>query len=162
MSNVIKKYQHGGLNSKINPMLRGYSQRINKYNKNIKNLNNLMKPGLSVNLYRGIHFKRLPNVLQNKAFTSATTNYKIAKTFGDIVISFTLPKHIKRYNIKNTHNYEFETLIQRGTQFSNFKLLRTNKNGTKVYSAKINSIPETRPRIVLTRNSNNESSNFNN
>lgn len=163
MSNVIKKYQHGGLNSKINPMLRGFSQKTNKYNKNIKNLNNLMKPGSTVNLYRGIHLSRLPHVLQNKAFTSASKNYNIAKTFGDVVISFTLPIHIKRHHIQNSHNYEFETLIQRGTQFSNFKLLRINKNGTKVYSAKINLIPPPPPvKTPRQLNSNNESSNFNN
>ena len=166
--NIIKRYQHGGLNSKINPMLRGERPRTNKYNKNIQNLNNMMKPGYSVNLYRGLTLSGgLPKVLKSRAFTSASSNFTIAKTFGDLVLVFTLPSHIKRHHIKNTHNYEFETLIQRNTQFTNFKHIRTNKNGTRVYSAKIELLKNNTPKLEnrlrnMKRNSNNESSNFEN
>ena len=166
--NVIKRYQHGGLNSKINPMLRGERPRTNKYNKNIQNLNNMMKAGYSVNLYRGLTLSGgLPKVLKSHAFTSASSNFTIAKTFGDLVLVFTLPSHIKRHHIKNTHNYEFETLIQRNTQFTNFKHIRTNKNGIRVYSAKIELLKNNTPKLKnrlrnLKRNSYNESSNFEN
>jgi len=166
--NVVKRYQHGGLNSKINPMLRGERPRTNNYNKNIKNLNSLMKPGNSINLYRGITLSGgLPKVLKSRAFTSASKNLNTAKTFGDIVIMFTLPSNIKRYHINNTHNYEFETLIQRNTQFTNFRYIRTNKNGTQIYSAKIELLKNNAPKLEnrlrnLKRNANNESSNFEN
>ena len=166
--NVVKRYQHGGLNSKINPMLRGERPRTNKYNKNIQNLNSLMKPGNSVNLYRGLTLSGgVPKVLKSRAFTSASSNLNVAKEFGDIVIIFTLPPHIKRHHIKNTHNYEFETLIQRNTQFTNFRHIRTNKNGKKIYSAKIELLKNNTPKLEnrlrnLKRNSNNESSNFEN
>lgn len=161
--NIVKRYQHGGLNSKINPMLRGERPPTNKYNKNIKNLNNMMKTGAPVNLYRGLNLSSLPKVLKSRAFTSASSNLNTAKTFGDIVIMFTLPSNIKRHHIKNTHNYEFETLIQRNTQFTNFKLLKEYKNGKKVYSAKIEPL-KSAPVSIETRlrNSNNESSNFEN
>jgi hypothetical protein len=127
-----------------------------------------MKPGSAVNLYRGITLSGgVPKVLKSRAFTSASSNINTAKEFGDIIIVFTLPPHIKRHHINNAHNYEFETLIQRNTQFTNFKLLRTNKNGKKVYSAKIellkNNVPKLENRLKsLKRNSNNESSNFEN
>ena len=113
--NVIKRYQHGGLNSKINPMLRGERPPTKKYNKNIKNLNNVMKPGNALNLYRGLTLSSIPKVLKSRAFTSASSNFNIAKTFGNIIIIFTLPAYIKRHRIQNTHNYESETLIQRNT-----------------------------------------------
>ena len=166
MESVIKRYQHGGLNSKINPMLRRERPRTNKYNKNIKNLNNLMKPGSVVKLYRGITLlNNVPKVLKNPAFTSTSSNFNISKTFGNIVIVFTLPSNIKRYHIKNNHNYESETLIQRNTQFKNFKHVRTNKNGTRIYSAKIELLKPNSPSPKVRRkfnNSNNESSNFGN
>jgi hypothetical protein len=165
--NVVKRYQHGGLNSKINPMLRGERPRTNKYNNNIQTLNKLMKPGSAVNLYRGLTLSSLPKVLKSRAFTSASTKLNTAKTFGDIVIMFTLPPHIKRHHINNTHNYEFETLIQRNTQFTNFRYIRTNKNGTRIYSAKIELLKNNAPKLEnrlrnLKRNANNESSNFEN
>ena len=167
MPSLIKKYQHGGLNSKINPMLRGERPRTNKYNKKIKKLNNMMKPGSYVNLYRGLTLSGSPpKVLKSRAFTSASSKFNIAKTFGNLVIEFTLPPNIKRHHIKNAHNYEFETLIQRNTQFTNFKHIRTNKNGKRVYSAKIellkNNTPNLESRLQkLKLNPNeNESSNF--
>jgi len=165
--NVVKRYQHSGLNSKINPMLRGERPHTNKYNKNIQNLNTLMKSGKAVNLYRGIVLSgNVPKVLKSRAFTSASTNINVAKEFGNKIIFFTLPPHIKRHHIINAHNYEFETLIQRNTQFTNFKLLRTNKDGKKIYSAKIEflkNVPQLKNRLRnLKRNSNNESSNFEN
>ena len=165
--NIVKRYQHGGLNSKINPMLRGERPPTNKYNKNIKNLNNMMKPGAAVNLYRGLTLSSLPKVLKSRAFTSASSNLNTAKTFGDIIIMFTLSPNIKRHHINNAHNYEFETLIQRNTQFTNFKLLKEYKNGKKLYSAKIESLRNNKPQSPtlanrLRKNSNNESSNFEN
>ncbi len=166
MPSLIKKYQHGGLNSEINPMLRGERPRTNKYNKKIKKLNNMMKPGYSVNLYRGLTLSGSPpKVLKSRAFTSASSNFNIAKTFGNLVIVFTLPPNIKRHHIKNAHNYEFETLIQRNTQFTNFKHIRTNKNGKRVYSAKIELLKNNTPNLEsrlrqLQRSPNNESSNF--
>ena len=55
----------------------------------------------------------------------------------------------------------------RNTQFTNFKHIRTNKNGTRVYSAKIELLKNNTPKLEnrlrnLKRNSNNESSNFEN
>jgi hypothetical protein len=165
--NVVKRYQHNGLNAKINPMLRGERPHNKQYNKNIQNLNALMTPGnRNETLFRGLMLKNVPNTLKSKAFTSASSNRAIAKTFAQngkkrgILIGFTLPKNIKRYHIKNAHNYESETLIQRNTQFTNFKFIGTN-NGVRVYSAKIEHLSV--PRVIrLQLNSNNESSNFEN
>ena len=111
-------------------MLRGERPHNKQYNKNIQNLNALMKPGnRNETLFRGLMLKNVPNTLKSKAFTSASSNRAIAKTFAQngkkrgILIGFTLPKNIKRDHIKNAHNYESETLIQRNTQFTNFKFI---------------------------------------
>lgn len=168
---------------------------INKLNKNMfqwtKDLNAvLMKRSKPITLYRGIRSdRRIKNgELVNKAFIGTSKSIQKAAMYGDIIIKFTLPKHIKSYEfperIGNNKLNEEEILIERNTKFFNIEFekfwsVRINNKPIKlfIFSAQIKKFYQPQQKInnaaFFVRlknlqqtgkftNSNNESSNFSN
>lgn len=164
----------------------------NLYNSNLinwtKTLNSLMTTSkCPKELYRGV--RRNFNIdgkgnmsIVNKSFISTSKNIRKAAIFGDLVIKFKLPTHIKSFEFpkRNGHKLldEEEVLIERNTKFQNIQYMKTvsfNRNGImkQIHIFKADLIKYYKPKCptyqftaknlnMLEKNSSNESSNFEN
>jgi hypothetical protein len=132
----IKAYK-GELYGDINSSLRESSGDLDKIDpqirKHIENIDSSMKEGEKdkyLVLYRGIsnlrNFLRFNNSIDSSpriidlAFSSATKNIKVTKSFVDMngccVLAFVVPSEIKRY-VYGDQLGEDEVLLQRNLQF---------------------------------------------
>lgn len=163
---------------KMKNILRNYDLN-EEYMDWTKALNSVMKyEHIKRNVYRGLKSKYIINdELISYAFTAASKSIEKASEFGDIVVMFQIPEHIKSHTFENEG--EKEVLIERNTKLKNFVFTGDYINNKKVYVATLvkyrnhsNAQPNTErnTRNLSTKlnnlkklyNSSNENSNFNN
>ena len=144
-----------------------------------KALNSVMKyENIKRNVYRGLKSRYIINdELISYSFTAASKSRQKASEFGNIVVMFQIPEHIKSHTFVNEG--EQEVLIERNTKLKNFVFTGDYINNKKVYVATLvkyrnhsNAQPNTErnelnlsaqlSKLKKLYNSNNENSNFNN
>ena len=138
-------------------------------------MNSLMsKENHTKYVYRGINSKFInsSNEIENFGFLATSSSITEASKFGDIILQFKIPSHIKSYTFENQR--EREVLIQRNTKLRKIQPLYPLKRikNKMVFSAElvklINvSTPRNTSRNInrlhqLNYNSGNENSNFSN
>jgi hypothetical protein len=131
-----------------------------------KTLNMLMKKEyVKQYVYRGLKMKRvINNEITNYSFIAVSKSLDKASEFGDIIVKFHIPSHIKSYTFEN--DKEQEILVQRNTKLILDGVESVYKN-KPVFTAKLIKYYEKRniPRTMLNYkklvlNSENENSNF--
>lgn len=140
MSESLKYYQSLGY-GKINSFLRDpdFKQSLLETNSDdeivnhINNIDSKLKYNYLPDIYfRGISGSFIPQAVQsssgiivNTAFTSTTSNEKVAQSFVDnngcCILIFKIPPNLKTYKYSYSGYSEDEILVERNTQFKIIK-----------------------------------------
>ena len=108
------------------------------------------KPQPTKLFYRGVHgldyFIETQGILVNKAYSSCSSDINQSFKFsGDecCIIVFTIPNDINYFEYKSLgiNDYEQEILIQRNTQFVEFKPITSSYNGVQIYNCVLKRMP---------------------
>lgn len=136
MTESLKYYQGLGY-GKINSFLRDpdFKESLLENNKDdeiVNHINNIDSK-LEYNTLSGLYFRGISGsfipqsvqsssgIIVNSAFTSTTSNEKIAQSFVDTegccILVFKIPQNLKTYKYSYTGYSEDEVLVERNTQF---------------------------------------------